>query len=265
MLKTQGITWGVSASWDCACPQPHPLLAPKAPEDRAPAAPHSVLGGMGSQRTGWPEAGVGGGPAVPKAAAPAPGRGAPRSPAPHGPPSSCPSPSTVPAHQRLCPADQDLACSPLGSAPGRQRMPTEPRALCPGDRRPGSGTVTWAWSLETVRVAPWTLLVAGGPPGLWEARPGVWLAQTCPRRPSQRLKGWAGTPSQTPFTATRHSGPVLLPPEPCLPASLIPDGPRSVVQVVVGVPLAQVPPPAPAQEKAHPAASTANARLRGPA
>ena len=143
-------------------------------------------------------------------------------------------------------------------------MPTEPRALCPGDGRPGSGTMTWAWSLETVRVAPWTLLVAGGPPGLREARPGVWLAQTCPWRPFQRLEGWAGAPSQTPFTATRHSGPVLLPPEPRPPASLSPDGPHSVVQVVVGVCPALVPPPAPAQEKAHPAASIANARVQGP-
>ena len=123
LLKTQGISWGVSASWDCACLppprlQPHPPQAPEAPEDGTSAA--LCWGGVGwgcAQRTGRPEAGAGGEPAVPKAAMRQPlaegpqGLQHPRLP-----------PGSFQAQPGVCSADRGLACSPLTPV-------TEPSAL----------------------------------------------------------------------------------------------------------------------------------------
>lgn len=81
-----------------------------------------------------------------------------------------------------------------------------------------------------------------------------------PRGPPSSWKGGREPRLRPPSPPLGASAPATGAPP---PASLSPDGPHSVMQVVVGVHPAPVPPPALAQEKAHSAASTANALVRG--
>lgn len=206
------------------CLQPHPLLAPKAHEDRAPAAPRSVLGGMGSRTEnrlarGWGWRGT------------SSAQGCRSSPWWRSPKVSSPSP---PSQLLSLPQHLPSPSKTLPRRPGFGLQPLDVSSQKAEDAHPAQSPLPWGQSsrlrdpdlgLEPGDGAGGSVDTSGcGGPTRTAGGQTRCVASTDMSPEALPAAGRVGgNPGSDPLH--RHSGPALLPPEPPRPLLSAPTAP----------------------------------------